>query len=467
MPDVRRHPSSERGSALIMALVFTTVVSLVVVALLGLVRVNLRTTRIVQTHTDQLYAADAGLQHAVEALRLDRTLCPIVGSPEDLPDVVIDGTTVDLTCQTTSGSSSGAEGWAVIAHSTSSSGIATGGASSQPKTIEGPVFAARLDNFASGGLSVSGGSVFEQQGTGCSSASSRPSGLVVAPDPPFTYRCTAAPIPTVVSTLPSARPAVVSDLDGTDVALPDGSCRVFLPGTYTAEPVLDDDNYFVSGVYYFENIGVWDVQQQDVTGGQRDPLETGVNNSTTACDDYVEDTAYAGTGVKWILGGSSAIDVRNQAEIELFSRSGGPASEGQQAISLQAVESSANGFVASTLGSDDLVDVSNGSTAKFSAHGLVHAPRSSINFVATNDSRAQLRGGLVIGTIEMSASASASGLVVSVRSSPEVRQMVVTARVPGAAGSVAVEAVAVLRLDNNEGRTFSIESWRTGRDTTP
>src|SRR5207247_1808650 len=101
-----------------------------------------------------------------------------------------------------------------------------------------------------------------------------------------------------------------------------GGCTVFQPGMYTDIAnnfKLGKDNYFVSGVYYFRNVAI-DVKQTQIVGGKQD---TGVGEqsalrNTPCASDPVGNTTH---GVKWVLGGTSWINVENPSgDIELFNR---------------------------------------------------------------------------------------------------------------------------------------------------
>lgn len=473
---------SERGSAVIMALVFTVVVSLVVVSLLGLVQVNLRTTQVVRTHTSQLYAADAGLAHAIEMMRLDRTICPVEGvGGTPLGPIEVNGIEVQLSCRTESGSSSGANGWAIIAHGAPGIYTAIANNDEGAKSVTGPVYAVAFDDYESGGnLEILDGWAREQQGgNGCVDDADAPAGLTVQ-NPPYNFDClegVSVP-PDPAHDLPRSIPPEVTDVDGIDISIDDpedvldGTCRVFTPGTYRVSPILIDldpqdphGNYFESGIYYFENVGVLQIRKQVVIGGQQSSSETSVRRTPSSCDLYEERPAVEGTGVRWILGGTSSMDVATDGTIELFSRADGPAEEGTSGISLQAIGSAEDGWVESepTSFEERLLDVANGQNTDFAAHGMLYAPGSNIHFFAANDSQAQLRGGAVVETITLGAASRAFGLVVSARTSPEVRTVVVTATAAGVDDAVDVTAEAVVRFSNNEQRSLQIESWRTGR----
>ncbi len=397
--------SAERGAALMLSIVLIGVVGIVVVALLGLVLANFESTKVAQARADQRYAADAALEEAIESIRNDRTLCEPASSARPLAPLSVNGITVSVSCDAVAGDSPGAGGWAIIATATDRPGITRAGTG--PLVVQGPVWAARLDD----GLHarIEGGRVVERRsGPSCSSGADRPAGLTVTPDPPYRYVCADEPVPSVDHQLPAARPAAAPAPTTTN------GCRVFYPGTYTTAPVLAPENRFVSGTYYFHDVGRLLVQGAEIAGGDR-PDESRANTGTSACDVVGEPESAPGTGVKWIFGGTSWLEVGANADVELYSRLGGDPSEGQAGITVQAVTSPApSGFTASARGLDaPLVAVTGGSSAQLAVHGMVYAPGSYVDFVASTSSQAQLRGGLVAGTVRLQGPATGGGLVVS------------------------------------------------------
>ncbi len=442
--------SRDEGSALLMALVFVLVIGLVISALLTQTTTSLKTTQVVRDNADKVYAADSGLEHALESLRLDRTYCPAPGDAESLPSITSNGHTVELQCSNEGGgSSSGAEGWAVIITGTTSDSFTTQG--SDERKIDGPVFGANLGDPARL-VKVTNGSVLEKQSaSSCSTDADKPANISISPSPPFRYRCTTAAVPDPAHNLPGSVPTPTNPPTTTS-----GTCQVFRPGTYTTV-ALASDNYFQSGTYYFRDV-VLDINQT-VVGGRRDPAESSIVVSDPCVAAQAADPG-SGTGIKWILGGSSRLSVGPHGQLELFARQGGGSGEGQMGISLQTATST-NGFAASTVPlSTSLVAVGNGATPKLVVHGMLYAPNGYLETFATNESQANFQGGLVIRKLHLQSSASASGLVVAVSSAPGSRDMVVTATAKGQSSSRDVTATAVLELDNNAARTFKVVSWR-------
>ena len=397
------HDEQDRGAALILSLVLIGVVSVVVVSLLALVVGNLRTTHVAQAQTKQRYSADAAIEQAIEALRNDRTLCDRPGS-QALQTLTVDGVEVQVDCTSASGQAPGAGGWTIVTTDTTGNGLTTSG----PVTVQGGVWSARLANTYPS-LAVQGGQVIEKSGgSSCTTDANRPTGLTVAPDPPYRYACRNEAVPVVDAALPASAPTAAP------APTTENGCRVFRPGTYTVAPSFATDNLFVSGTYYFHNVAPVRVPTGSVVIGGERPDEDRVNPGSSACevvaDKLVGGADAPGTGVKWILGGTSWLEVQAGAGVELHKRIGGTSAEGQMGISLQGVTAPVpTGMAASSRGlTNPLVSVLAG--GQLTVHGLVHAPGLLINHVAKDATKAELRGGVYVGRLNL---VSTTGLVVA------------------------------------------------------
>lgn len=401
--NTERSPS-DRGAALMLSLVLVMVVSVILGALVSVVLANFETSKVSHERTRQRYAADAAAEQAIESLRNDRTLCDPPTSTHALASTTVNGIPVEVTCRAADGLAPGAGGWAIVTTATGQPGITRSG--SGPLLVSGPVFSARLDDAAA--ITVNGGDALEHRSaSSCSSDANAPANLVVGPAPPYRYRCTDDPIPDIDHSLPAARP------DAAPAATTTNGCKVFYPGTYTSVPVLAAENRFVSGTYYFHDVGRFLITNAEVAGGER-PDESRVNAGTSACD-VVADGA-PGTGVKWIFGGTSYLEVGANADVELYRRIGGAAAEGQQGISLQAVTSPAPvGMTVSGRGlANPVVLVTAGAAnAQLTVHGTIYAPGSFIDYAASTSAAAQLRGGMVVGRIRFTLPSDGAGMAVS------------------------------------------------------
>jgi Tfp pilus assembly protein PilX len=473
-PRLHRMRASEDGNVLIIVIVMMVVLGLIVAATFANAGANFRNTAGVRANDGKLYAADAGIEWATRMIRSDGTLCPTVGAyegsaPGAIPDgPEVNGQTPSFKCTVTEGSSTGGSGYAVITTSTAGDSLATPSGPQNLKTINGPVWASDIENSISD-VSVTNGDVYEDQSQGCTT---KPAGLTIAP--PFGYLCTSQsnPAPLVPHALPT------SGLDSAAPRPADGDgdivCRVFRPGRYTSPIQLGTDNYFVSGVYYFDNIGLTEVRQLQLVGGEPATDETRHPDITPCTTDAAQGGA-SGTGVKIILGGNSRITVSNPSgRLELFSRSEVP-NEGTPGISIQTVCSSSATFPGafcaggpgaswrpSTLTLSDALfdDGNNGDTVRMSIHGLVYAPNTSIPFNATNGANAWLLGGVVVGKLTLRQQANLDAVRVSTETGPGFRTLILESTVK-LTNERRVRSIAKFKVSNDTARTLTPIYWRT------
>lgn len=440
-------------------LVVVTVIALIVGAVVTQTEVSVERTAVVRSHLAKVYAADAGIEHAIQSLKRDNTICPDPAHEYDFPDQTFNGRTVSIHCKTLSGSANGLLGYAVMVVDPVDS-LTTQGAVGGSKRIDGPVYGVRFPSSVN--ASVTLGDVTEQKGR-CNTDADVPTSLTIATG--YAFRCVpAGSPPNPEHALPAAVP--LPALLPTTVS----GCKIFKPGTYTAltAPVLAANTYFASGVYYFENV-VMNVTSERVVGGAPASDETVLNgNAPCATDAQAGLTGpNVGTGVKFILGKGSAIRVNTPSgQMELFARQTDAADEGTQGISIQTVQASDGGVWAgraSTLtAADSVLQVGNGDNAALTLHGMTYAPNALVDFSATNSSQAQLRGGVVAARLKLQSSASASGLAVSVNVGRGKRHIVLTSTAKGVTdGGRDVIATAVLDIVSNATRDVSIESWNT------
>lgn len=464
----------ERGASLLIALGFITVFGIIMAAIFSNAGANLRNTVTVRVNQQRIYAADSAIDWGIQRLRNDDTICPVTsGSPVTMSSVpTFNGATPTVTCTTTAGSSaSQLGGWALVTHSASVPSLTTPGPNFQ-KTINGPVWSSGIDNSIDD-LNVTNGDVYENAGgSTCTSDADKPTKLVVSPNPPYSYRCTST-LADPTTTIDHAPPlvalatATAQSPNGTTV----GSCRIFTPGRYTSIN-LADDNYFATGVYYFQNIGALDVRKRQVVGGKAHADEASTTLLTACGTDAnvpVGTTLPAGTGVKFILGGNSYIPVSNPSgRMELFSRQGGVvADEGTQGISVQTVTSDVfpGAWAVSTLtdsAGNAVLSEESGNTPALVIHGGVYTPNAWVDFDATNGARAWLLGGAVVGKIAIRQQATIDGSLVSITTGIGERVIKLRSVVDTGIGSDRrLVATAIIKIKNDANRTLTIQSWRT------
>lgn len=446
---VGRRARSEDGAALVLALVFLAVFGVLIGILLGQVTVNLKTTPIVQSRIDRTYAADAAVEQGIQLLRLDPTKCYETAS-ETLPPTNLNGRNATLTCKAVGGTgfSPGALGWAAVVRGDLSK---QGGGQA---TISGPVFVAGSISASGGDVVVEGGSVLKRTAP-CSGAIS---GLTVRPTPPYSLQCTSQTTPDPAHVLPPAPTA-----NNPVPATPSPGCRVFFPGRYSVAPALLARNYFVSGTYYFEDIGTW-ITTGEIVGGfnseDANPLNACV--ADPAATDATPGSNGSGFGVQWIFGGTSRLAVSNNDRVVLHARVPGPdAPSASRGISFQAVASPAPAGYKVANPSGPVLDAGGGQPL-FTSYGLIYAPDADVTLggpVGTS----VVPNGIVAHDLFIKLSASSPGsLVVGLGTSPSGRRLVeLTARASSAGeADVVSQAVVEVRYPTNP-PTIEVRSWRT------
>ncbi len=470
-------PRHDRGSTMLIALVLVVVLGSVAAALATYASVGLREAVVMRDRADLRASAEGGLRFGIERLRLGQTLCDSAvagggGAPVPVP-AMLNGRSVSLTCTATANTTANANAWAAIVTGigTSAGTPAFVSLGASTKKITGPLYLAqpaRTDLKAP--ISLIDGDLWYPDATCAAPTPPAVPNLTITPSPPRGTICTTstwdqiAPAPTLPPLPTVVDPPGRNDLDGL------ANCRVFFPGVYTSPPALDHENYFVSGNYYFSNFGQFDIGHAVVLGGRpggaalgETPSVMSAPNCTTALSNPVVIAAEAAsgttdkerTGVTWILGGNSSINVGVQGELELFRRL-----QGQHVVSLVAVGTSGSGYTASTLTATGtpLLSTKAGNSNDVVIHGMVYAPTAAIEFGnVSNSANGQMQGGLVVARLELQSSASASGLVVGVNAVPRNPTFVLTATaVPASGGNVQVRAVVQMSAT----RQVAVNSWR-------
>lgn len=468
-----RRRAPDEGAVLVLVLLFVLVISLVIGAVIEQARVSIGGTVVVRNQQALTFAADSGLEQALQKVRRDSRLCARAGGATSLGTVTSNGRSVQLSCDFLDGGGAGVLGYAVVAVDTTDPGndclqeraacvpsLTTAGGGT--KTITGPVWAGKATDLAR--LRVRGGDFAEGA---CDNSNSVPAGLSFVPVGAYSYTCGSVPRPTFAPSLPDTVPAPApAPIPPTAI----GDCRTFFPGTYTAAtwPGLLERNYFVSGVYYFLNVPLAVSGTQEVVGGRRGAREPDSLNIDACSNDLAQPGALPSdtdTGVKWIFGGSTSLTTTSSGgTMEMFARRGGATSEGTQGVPIMQVPSGTTSpWTASTLGlADDIITVSSGSNPSFVVHGIVYTPDSRINVDnAANISNAQFQGGILTGRLHLQAPENSSGLVVSMESDQAPRLVRITATTQLESGDKPITASTVVWIEDDEQRTTHIQSWRS------
>jgi Tfp pilus assembly protein PilX len=460
---IRRRTQSEEGASLVIVLVFTTLFALVVSGLLTESTVSVKYTTTVASHEAKVYAADAGVSVGIQQVRLHNEVCwgpGVTGTLSVTTPAAANMPAVNVKCEGTSGSSLGVRGHALMLTKSSSGAAAkltTQSGGGTDKVIQGPIYVeGTLDLQAP--VKVLRGD-FTQVDAGCTSAT--PSNVIVA-DVGYAYRCfTTKPVnnPFVPTTPDHAEPAVPTTENPAPTITNGGTRAVWSPGKYTSAPALvDGENYFKSGVYYFDFDGQWVVgDNQKVWGGLPASTET-PNFSLPSWTTGIDDSSVVGTGVLWAFGKTATI-YSNKGQVELFARQFPTGVTGTSSLSMVAVPHDWSWPDKSTAGVT-LMDIASGSNSNFAVHGLIYAPDQTMSLWATNGVAAQVLGGVVANQVILQASASATGMAVSVvGDKPLPRYVKIVASTTS--GGKPVESTAVVKLDNDLGVPAEIQSWRT------
>ena len=158
-------------------------------------------------------------------------------------------------------------------------------------------------------------------------------------------------------------------------------------------------NYFVSGDYYFNGIGNWDISSAFTLFGY--PGETGPSidgprtNDTFAnnpcrnawTNDPGADPIAKESGATIYFGGNSQLTVQQNASVEISGRE-----RSGQNIAVQALETVEGGRTPSTIRGDQrIITTGPGSNKQLSIQGLVWAPYAALEFdLISNDAVAAL-----------------------------------------------------------------------------
>jgi Tfp pilus assembly protein PilX len=458
----------DRGSVLPLVLAASFVLGLVVVAIAGYVTAALRYSNVVEERADRLAAADGGLRYGVEKLRNFQTLCTTgagtgTGYTTIFPPT-INGAVAEVTCRRVGNPISDVQGWGVVVTGQGVPSWANmfttqgAGGSNNVKTFSGPVYIAdptRID--LNSALTIENGDLWYTR-SNCDAPVSIPGIGGYLQFAPTAFRgplCTplawntmfTAPTPGTIPTSP-VNPAYTTD----------GSCRVFSPGKYTSLQ-LGTDNYFKAGSYYFENVAI-SLQNQSLVGGFPGGAGDSQKVPITACaaaqaSDQATTLAAGGRGgATFYLGGTSDIEVRNGAKLEIYRRL-----QGSTYLSVFALSSFGTGYTASTLGwSSWIIETQSGGNNDLAIHGLVWAPRTGVTLGnVANAANGQLLGGVVTARLDVQASASASAFAVGIETNPIDVRLLLASTATKNGRSTTVRAVVQFRPDSGE---LAINSWR-------
>jgi hypothetical protein len=254
-----------------------------------------------------------------------------------------------------------------------------------------------------------------------------------------------------------------------DPPLDANGCKVFVPGVYTSQPVLGNNNYFQSGNYLFEDIGLLEIKGQAVHMGNDPTLGNDYPvTENSACDfarqndpnvdstdldgDPVDPTTY---GVTLYTSGDTQIEAQGNGSFEISRRQQQYIRpNGTPAVSLVAMHVLNSSLAPNT----PVLLADNGNKKQIALNGLLWAPYSYVYFdTVPSEKAAVLRGGAVIGRFEGGVTASASGFVIEVPTSSSSTKLLLTATATDNRGDTSVRVVADYRPTSGQ---TAVNSWR-------
>lgn len=468
----RRHHNQD-GTSLVIVLVFISVFGLIAAGLLTEAGASVKYTSTITEHEKKVYAADAGISLGIQQIQQHNELCPTTLSTDTVQTTTVNGIPTRVTCETTTGSTTGGRGYAIytLSPAADSLGLQSGDA----KEVDGPVFVTGGVDGLNKGLILKDGSFRQLRGPEAYRCNGQTSANVTV-DPGHLKLC-----PLTAPTAPTY-PAPASIPDPAIAAQPSGACKIFYPGRYEAAPALDltKTNYFATGIYYFKTSFTFTGTAGPDTyyfGGEPATYEGEpkfeANRPPCASDASAAAAAPAGaytasgTGVQFIFGNGAALTVDNKSRGELFERTtNGTQQTASPTIIAVPTSWSSAGWLPNPVDTT-VVGFTSGSDKSLIVHGVTYAPDHNVVFKVTNVVDAAVFGGVVAWKLDLQSSEGGGGtglVIVAGNGTPEPRYIVVRATAPFPASASAgrsVVSTAVVQIANDTGKTATIESWRT------
>lgn len=449
---------SDRGGILPLVLVVTVVLGAVVIAIASYTATVLRYGQVSESRAGRISAAQGAMDDTIERLSLRSSLCTTVSGSAGATFVFpepLNGSNVEMQCAVTAGSAPPVDGFAIVV---TGEGAPNDGSpilefrNGGTPEIKGPVFVSNLSR-----IDFKKDTIIEEGELWYPDV---PCAESVPGDPSLQYR-RAVPQPIVPKLVFSPTTRGINcvnqqwqQLFGTGPVVPDltalptnptyttsGGCRVFIPGRYTALPLLTGNNtgnYFMSGNYVFDNIGLVQLSNTKVTMGHTTRAGyPAIENDS--CDSFRTTSDPDSGGATLYTRGNTSIEARNQGGFELSGRL-----QGNAIVGLQVLDSS----LAYGTG---LLRADPGGGKELSIQGLLWAPYSSITFeTIPAKTAAVLRGGAIVASFRGEVSNAASGFVIEVATSPSRAELVIDAIATDSRGSNTVRVVADYRPSTGE-----------------
>lgn len=317
---MRSRCQGEEGSALVLALIFLTVMSIVVTATLSLADVDFRNTSNVRDDRKTVYAADAALDAAINSYAVTGT-CP---TPATGVVPQVNGITPTVSCDTAGG---GAPVAPLNQPDLAISALATG-AEAGMTIVSGAVSAVRGGLYSNTSINTSSGAnlyvappdrIVTRAGcTGGGTVGPAPCETVTGPyapgnDPGYAKASATAPVTFVAApTCPATEPVVFPVGTYNDRPALEAFMASCARRTYWFPPAGAIGN---PGVYYFDfaDDSAWTIPNgYTVVGGT---LPAGVTGATVASAPAGHRCDENGEGVQFVFGGASRMVVRGVMEL--------------------------------------------------------------------------------------------------------------------------------------------------------
>jgi hypothetical protein len=444
----------DRGAILPLALVVTVVLGIVVAGVATYTTTTLRYGQVVEARAGRIASAQGALDDTLEQLALQNPICSTAGSTGiDLPfPESVNGASVVVNCRVVGTSLPAADGWAIVVTGEGApddgSDLFEFSLGGKPE-INGPVYLEdpTRSSFQQPTTIVEGDLWYpdtpcaetDPGNTGIQFASSSLTLAKLSFDPSTRgFYCinrtwdqlfgTSGPPPSPdIATLPT-------DPAHSTV----GSCRVFEPGRYTSLG-LGSSNYFRSGVYVFDDVGLVSLQNRTITMGHSDRQGfPAIDNS--ACDSVrIADST---DGATVYTRGDTRFESRANSGFEVSGRRQGGANG--SIVALQVLDSSLGYGI-------PLVSADNGAKKEASFQGLLWAPYNSLVFETVPAQKAAvLRGGAIVASFRGGISAAATGFLIQVDTSEADVVLLLESTALDHRGSSTVRAVAEYRPSSGE-----------------
>lgn len=467
----------DSGSILPIVLVATVVLGMVVVAMATYVTTGLRYGQVVEARTDRISAAQGALDDTLEQLRIGTaTPCASFDSLEFDFSGTINDLTPKMKCGTSASLLPGLAGWAlaITGERFDASGCASNHAGdcalgfdgSNRSAVDGPIYLVAPARGAAKFPVVLGPDkdapptedmYFTCPPTGgdpavTPSANSVPDVLV---DENLCINQTWQQIFGTMGPTPSINPT------SNPTSATFGACKVFWPGTYTTAPTLAASNYFLSGSYFFDNVGDFGIDKFATFGRISDAGYPSIKGSacfptdlTTGCVGHVKpdsatwSEAYDAfcsdnlTGAVIYARGTTRFTDLKDPGLEISGAGVGGVRVALQSIPGAACNPVTNINQCGVPANTPLIqkDTGGGNDFVLAIHGLLWAPYDRVQLnTLPSPQDGIMSGGAVIGSFYMKPSG--TGMVVSASKVTAPVQLMVQATATDDRGSSTVRAV--------------------------